>query len=56
MKVKTCIKAGKIVGDTVERFTCATGLDKLAEKYTATTGRDCGCGKLHQILDCLFPF
>ncbi len=56
MKTKTDLRAGKLVGDAVERFTKATGLDALAEKYTDQTGKDCGCDKRHEILDRVFPF
>ncbi|MBN1486164.1 MAG: hypothetical protein JW981_00905 [Anaerolineae bacterium] len=56
MKTKTHIKAGKLIGDTFARFTHATGMDRLAEKYTEKTGRDCGCDKRRVILDKLFPF
>ncbi len=56
MKIKSSLKAGKLVADAVAWFTQTTGLDKLTQKYTAQTGQDCGCEKRHAILDRLFPF
>jgi hypothetical protein len=56
IKIRTGLKAGKLVGDTLERLGKATGLDKCAEKYTQQTGKDCGCAKRKTILDKLFPF
>lgn len=31
------------LGDTVERFTKATGIKKVVEKVSEVTGFDCGC-------------
>jgi hypothetical protein len=58
MKVKTDIKAGQAqgLGDSVAEFTHATGLDKLAEKYTEVTGKDCGCSARRDKLNQLFPY
>jgi hypothetical protein len=55
MKVKTGLKAGKPLGDTVADFTHATGLNKLAETYTRVTGRDCGCEKRRRLLNRISP-
>ena len=55
LKVKTGLKAGKPLGDTVADFTHATGLDKLAETYTRVTGRDCGCERRRQFLNAISP-
>ena len=56
IKVRTGLKAGKLIGDTLEKFFKAIGLDKRAEKYTQQTGKDCGCAKRKAIFDKLLPF
>jgi len=56
MKIKSTVKAGKLVGNAVAWCTHTTGLDKLSQNYTTQTGQDCGCEKRHAILDRLFPF
>ena len=43
----------KGLGDTVEKITKATGIDK-AVKFIA--GEDCGCDKRKDILNNLFPY
>jgi len=39
-------------GDTLERFTKATGIKKIVEKTT----KDCGCNKRKEKLNKLFPY
>jgi hypothetical protein len=34
----------KGLGDTVEKFTTATGIKKVVDTVTKATGKDCGCG------------
>jgi len=55
MRVRTGVKAGKALGDSVYDFTHATGMNKLAEWYTDLTGLDCGCRKRQDALNNLFP-
>jgi hypothetical protein len=55
-KIRTGLKAGRLVGDTFEKLCKATGLDRCAAKYTQQIGKDCGCAKRKTILDKLFPF
>jgi hypothetical protein len=55
MRIRTGLRAGKLLGDLAERFTRATGLEELAEKYTEQTGKDCGCAKRHAILNAISP-
>lgn len=43
-------------GDTVEKFTHKTGLNKIAEAYTKVTGKDCGCSKRKDLLNKMFPY
>jgi hypothetical protein len=54
--VHTGLKAGKLVGEAVEKIFKTIGLDQRAEKYTQQTGNDCGCEKRKAILDKLCPF
>jgi hypothetical protein len=46
----------KGLGDSVAKFTHATGLDKLSEAYTAITGKDCGCASRQEALNKLLPY
>lgn len=57
MKVHTGIKAGQAqgLGDMVADFTHLTHLDRLAELYTQTTGKDCGCAARREKLNQWFP-
>lgn len=55
MRVKTKIKAGKALTEAITKTTEALGLDKLSEKYTQKTGRECGCKKRKAILDNIMP-
>lgn len=56
MNVRTGLKAGQGLGDTVADFTHVTGLDQFAKLYTQVTGNDCGCDKRRQALNQLFTF
>tara|TARA_R110000824_G_scaffold10087_6_gene44798 strand:+ start:1252 stop:1431 length:180 start_codon:yes stop_codon:yes gene_type:complete len=40
------------LGDTIERFTKATGIKKLADKIPG----DCGCKKRKEKLNNMFPY
>ena len=55
MPVRTNLKAGKALGDTIADFTHDTGLDRLSELYTRLTGKDCGCKARQAWLNQLFP-
>ena len=47
----------KGLGDTIAKFTNATGIDKLAETLAAAAGKeDCGCNKRRKTLNELFPY
>ncbi len=39
------------LGDTVAKFTHATGIAAVAHAFTAVTGVDCGCGKRQEALN-----
>jgi hypothetical protein len=56
MRVRTGIKAGQGLGDTVADLTHLTGLDQLAKLYEQVTGKSCGCDERRQVLNQLFPF
>lgn len=43
----------KGLGDTVEKFTTATGIKKVAEKVSKG---DCGCNKRRDTLNRIFPY
>jgi hypothetical protein len=44
------------LGDSVERLTRRTGLDRLAHAYTRATGRPCQCDRRRDWLNRLFPY
>ena len=46
-------KKSKGLGDTIEKITKATGIDKVAK---AVLGDDCGCEERKQKLNKLFPY
>ena len=49
-------KKSKGLGDTIEKFTKATGIKKVVDKVAKATGKDCGCGKRQETLNRLFPY
>tara|TARA_Y100000401_G_scaffold100582_1_gene89513 strand:- start:315 stop:479 length:165 start_codon:yes stop_codon:yes gene_type:complete len=46
----------KGLGDSIEKFTKATGIKKVVEKVAKATGKDCGCDKRKETLNRLFPY
>ena len=44
------------LGDSIEKFTKATGIKKLVEHVTGKTGRDCGCKKRKKALNKAVPY
>tara|TARA_R100000734_G_C3317018_1_gene109821 strand:+ start:1700 stop:1876 length:177 start_codon:yes stop_codon:yes gene_type:complete len=46
----------KGLGDTVEKFTQATGIKSVVEKVAKATGKDCGCGQRRDTLNRVFPY
>lgn len=44
------------LGDSIEKFTKATGIKKAVDTYSKKTGKDCGCGSRRDRLNRLFPF
>jgi hypothetical protein len=59
MRVRTDIKSGKGLGDSVADFTRLTGLDQIAAMYENATGKDCGCkarqAKLNELVPNFLP-
>tara|TARA_R100000234_G_scaffold107335_1_gene78339 strand:- start:74 stop:283 length:210 start_codon:yes stop_codon:yes gene_type:complete len=46
----------KGLGDSIEKFTKATGIKKVVNTVSKITGKDCGCGKRQDSLNRLFPY
>ena len=44
------------LGDSIERFTIATGIKKVVDTVAKKTGKDCGCGKRRDALNRAFPY
>jgi hypothetical protein len=54
---KTTKKAPlKGLGDTVAKFTKATGIKKIVEVFNSVTGSDCNCDERQEKLNKLFPY
>jgi len=51
-----CYMKSKGLGDTIEKMTIATGIKKMADKYSKITGKDCGCSKRKEALNKAFPY
>jgi len=50
-------KSDKGFGDTVARFTKATGIDKVVKAAAAAVGaEDCGCSKRKEALNKIIPY
>jgi len=47
-------KESRGLGDTIEKFTKATGIKKVVEKITGK--KDCGCNKRKEALNKAFPY
>jgi hypothetical protein len=44
------------LGDSIERFTQATGIKKVVNTISKVTGKDCGCNKRKEALNKKFPY
>jgi hypothetical protein len=44
------------LGDTIEKFTKATGIKKVVDTIAKATGKDCGCNKRKDSLNRAFPY
>ena len=50
------MEKSKGLGDSIEKFTKATGIKKVVDKISEVTKKDCGCGKKKETLNRLFPY
>lgn len=46
----------KGLGDTIEKFTKATGIKKAVDAVVVVTGKPCGCEKRKDTLNRMFPY
>jgi hypothetical protein len=46
----------KGLGDSIEKFTTATGIKTVVDKVAKATGRDCGCEARKDTLNRVFPY
>ena len=47
----------KGLGDSIEKFTKATGIKNVVTKVTQAAGvKDCGCGQRRDTLNRIFPY
>jgi hypothetical protein len=44
------------LGDSIEKFTKATGIKSVVNKVSSATGSDCGCDKRRDTLNRVFPY
>ena len=44
------------LGDTIAKFTTATGIKKVVDTVAKATGKDCGCGQRRDTLNRVFPY
>jgi len=54
---KVAVPKSKGLGDTIEKFTKATGIKKVVEKVAEAVGMDdCGCDERKSLLNKMFPY
>tara|TARA_R100001463_G_scaffold107498_1_gene162082 strand:- start:175 stop:357 length:183 start_codon:yes stop_codon:yes gene_type:complete len=46
----------KGLGDSIEKFTKATGIKKVVDTVAKATGGGCGCNKRKDALNRVFPY
>jgi len=44
------------LGDSIEKFTKATGIKSVVNRVSKATGSDCGCDKRRDTLNRVFPY
>jgi hypothetical protein len=44
------------LGDTIAKFTAATGIKKVVDTIVEATGADCGCKARQEKLNEVFPY
>ncbi len=50
------MSTSKGLGDSIEKFTKATGIKSFANYVTKKTGKPCGCNKRKELLNKAFPY
>jgi len=50
------MEKSKGLGDSIEKFTKATGIKKVVDVVSKTTKKDCGCNKRKKKLNKMFPY
>jgi len=55
-KFNIMTEKSKGLGDSIEKFTKATGIKKVVDKVSKVTGKDCGCNKRKSTLNRMFPY
>ncbi len=53
---KIKMEKSKGLGDSIEKFTTATGIKKVVDTVSKATGKPCGCGKRKDTLNRVFPY
>jgi len=49
-------KTSRGFGDSVEKFTKATGIKRVVDTVSKATGQPCGCGERRDALNRMFPY
>jgi len=49
-------KKSKGLGDSIEKFTKATGIKKVVDTVSKVTKKPCNCGQRKNTLNRLFPY
>jgi len=53
---RTRVATSQGLGDTIEKFTTATGIKKVVDTVAKAIGSDCGCNKRKDTLNRVFPY
>ena len=53
---RTRVGESRGLGDSIEKFTKATGIKKVVDTVANATGKDCGCSKRKDSLNRTFPY
>ena len=53
---RTRVATSQGLGDTIEKFTTATGIKKVVDTVAKATGSGCGCNKRKDTLNRVFPY
>ncbi len=53
---RTRVAPSRGLGDTIEKFTEATGIKKVVDTVAKAAGKDCGCSDRRDTLNRVFPY